>query len=215
MTLSYPANRGWDLRANVRFFGQAGTGIGDTPQVIVELWKGKKAKGKVIGKLHIPVRGPTWSGAWPKGKLPNGTYTARVKQTDDAGHTTLTAPHTFSILTAPTTIGLLVSVNRAGKATIPINCLAFPGNSCTGTVLVVTQGSFRTTTGGPAGRLQVLFAHVTIQGNQTRLVSGRVPGLAAAVLRRGKSVKVRVTTSLTWSGGTTHADSATRQLKIE
>src|SRR5207248_1255447 len=83
-----------------------------------------------------------------------------------------------------------------------------PGNSCAGTVLVVTQGSFRTTTGGPAGQLRVLFAYVTIQGNQTRLVSGRVPGLVAAVLRRGKSVRVRVTTSLTWSGGTTHAASA-------
>src|SRR5947209_8165589 len=97
----------------------------------------------------------------------------------------------------------------------PINCLAFPGNSCTGTVLVVTKGSFRTTSGGPAGQLRVLFAYVTIQGNQTRLVSGRVPGLSAAVLRRGKSVTVRVTTSLTWSGGTTHADSAIRRLKIQ
>ena len=214
-TLAYPAKGGWDLRADVRFFGQAGTVVGDTPSVVVELWRGKRAKGRVIGKLRIPVRGPTWSGTWPKGRLANGTYTARVVQTDDAGHTTLTAPHTFSIVTAPTTIGLLVSVGRSGKATIPINCLAFPGNSCTGTVLVVTKGSFRTTSGGPAGQLRVLFAYVTIQGNQTRLVSGRVPGLAAAVLRRGKSVTVRVTTSLTWSGGTTHADSAIRQLKIQ
>ncbi len=214
-TLAYPAKGGWDLRADVRFFGQAGTVVGDTPSVVVELWRGKLAKGRVIGKLHIPVRGPTWSGSWPKGRLPNGTYTARVMQTDDAGHTTLTAPHTFSIVTAPTTIGLLVSVSRSAKATIPINCLAFPGNSCTGTVLVVTQGSFRTTSGGPAGQLRVLFAYVTIQGNQTRLVSGRVPGLVAAVLRRGKLVKVRVTTSLTWSGGTTRADSGIRQLKIQ
>jgi hypothetical protein len=199
----------------VRFFGQAGTVVGDTPSVVVELWKGKRAKGRVIGKLHIPVRGSTWSGTWPRRRLPNGTYTARVIQTDDAGHTTLTSPHTFSIVTAPTTIGLLVSVNRSARATIPINCLAFPGNACTGTVLVVTKGSFRTTSGGPAGRLRVLFAYITINGNQTRLVSGRVPGLVAAVLRRGKSVKVRVTTSLTWSGGTTHADSAIRQLKIQ
>lgn len=214
-TLVYPARGGWNLRADVRFYGQAGTVVGDTPSVVVELWRGKQAKGRVIGKLHIPVRGPTWSGTWPKGRLANGTYTVRVMQTDDAGHTTLTPPHTFSIVTAPTTIGLLVSVGRSGKATIPINCLAFPNNSCAGTVLVVTQGSFRTTAGGPAGQLRVLYAYVTIPGNQTRLVSGRVPGLVAAVLRRGKSVKVRVTTSLTLSGGTTRADSGIRQLKIQ
>jgi hypothetical protein len=215
LSLSYPANGGWNLRADVRFFGQAGTVVGDTPWVVVSLWRGKHAKGRVIGKLHIPVRGPTWSGTWPKGRLRNGTYTAQVVQTDDAGHTTRTTPHTFSIVTAPTTIGLLVSVGRSGIAKIPINCLAFPNNTCTGTVLVVTNGAFRTTTGGPAGRLRILYAYVTIQGNQTRLVSGRVPRLVAAVLRRGKSVKVRVTTSLKWSGGTMHSDSAIRKLKIE
>lgn len=215
LTLSYPAKGGWNLRADVRFFGRAGTVVGDTPRVLVELWRGKKAKGKVIGKRYISVRGPTWSGTWPRGRLRNGAYTARVMQTDDAGHTTLTAPHTFSIVTAPTTIGFLVSVGKSGKATIPINCLAFPDNTCSGTVLVVTKGNFRTTTGGPAGRLRVLFAYVRMQGNQTRLVGGRVPGLVAAVLRRGKSVKVRVTTSLTWSGGMTHTNSAIRQLKIQ
>ncbi len=214
LALNYPAKGGWDLSSRVTFLGQAGTALGDNPRLVVELWKGKKAKGHVIGKLHLPVRSSSWSGVWPR-RLPNGPYTVRVMQTDDAGHTAATSPRTFSIVTAPTTIGFLASVNRSGRASIPINCLAPPGASCTGTVLVLTSGSFRTTSGGPAGRLRVLFAYVSIPAGQTKLVSGRVPGFVSAVLRGGKAVTVRVRTSLVWSGGTTHVSSGNRRLKIE
>jgi hypothetical protein len=214
LTLTYPAKGGWDLSRRLTFLGQAGTVLGDTPSVVVELWKGKRAQARVVGKLHIPVSGPKWSGVWPK-RLPNGPYTVRVIQTDDAGHTTLTSPRTFSAVTSPTTIGLLASVNRSGKASIPINCLAPPGSTCTGTVLVLTSASFRTTSGGPAGRIRILFAYVSIPTGQTKLAAGRVPGFVRAVLRGGKSVTVQVKTSLTWSGGTTHASAANRRLKIE
>jgi hypothetical protein len=214
LTLAYPVKGGWDLSRRLTFLGQAGTGVGDTPSVVIELWKGKRAKGHLVGKFHIPVRGPNWSAVWPK-RLPNGPYTVRVMQTDDAGHTTLTAARTFSAVTSPTTVGLLATVNRSGRASIPINCLAPPGSICTGTVLVLTSASFRTTSGGPAGRLRILYAYVSIPTGQTKLVTGRVPGFVRAVLRGGKSVTVRVKTSLTWSGGTTHASAANRRLKIE
>jgi hypothetical protein len=210
LTFIYPANSGWDAGKHIKFSGQAGTALGDTSSVDVQLWPGKRAQGRVIGTLHIPVRGTTWSGSWPK-RLPYGRYTAIVRQTDDAGHTTTTPAHTFSLLkTPPTTIGFPVSLSRSRTATVPVSCIAPASTTCTGTVLVVTKKKFRTRPGGPAGPLRVVFVYVSISGSQTRLVTGSVSGPVASVLRRQRSVKVRVMVSLT--GGTTRNPSADRLL---
>jgi hypothetical protein len=196
-TLTYPANTGWFAGKRIKFSGQAGTALGDTSEVDVQLWPGKRAQGRVIGTLHIPVRGSTWSGSWPV-RLPYGKYTAVATQTDDAGHTTRTGPHTFSLLkTPPTTVGFPVSLSRSRMATVPVSCIAPASATCTGTVLVLTKRSFRTSAGGPAGPLRLLFAYVSIPGNQTRFVTRPVSGAVATVLRRLRSVTVRVNASLT------------------
>jgi hypothetical protein len=210
VTFIYPASSGWDAGKHIKFSGQAGTALGDTSSVVVTLRPGKRVAGQVIGQLHIPVRGTTWSGSWPK-RLPYGRYTAIATQTDDAGHTTTTSAHTFSLLkTPPTTIGFPVSLSRSRTSTVPVSCIAPASTTCTGTVLVVTKRSFRTRRGGPAGPLRVLFVYVSIPGSQTRLVTGPVSGPVASVLRRQRSVTVRVMASLT--GGTTRNPSADRQL---
>jgi hypothetical protein len=197
LTLTYPAHTGWFAGKKITFSGQAGTALGDTSEVDVQLWPGRRAQGKVIGTLHIPVRGSTWSGTWPV-RLPYGRYTAIATQTDDAGHTTTAPAHTFSLLKhPPATIGFPVSLSRSRMATVPIACLAPLGRTCSGTVLVVTKRRFRTSRGGPAGPLRVLFVFVSIPGQQTRFVTGSVSGSVASVLRRQRSTTVRVTASLT------------------
>jgi hypothetical protein len=207
LTLTYPAHTGWFAGKRITFSGQAGTALGDTSEVDVQLWQGRRAQGKAIGTLHIPVRGSTWSGTWPV-RLPYGKYTAIATQADDAGHTTTAPAHTFSLLKhPPTTIGFPVSLSRSRKATVPVACLASTGKTCTGTVLVVTKKSFRTKAGGPAGPLRVLFAYVSIPGQQTRFVTASVSGSVASVLRRQRSTMVRVTASLS-----NRAASAFRQL---
>jgi hypothetical protein len=197
MTFIYPASSGWNAGKFIKFSGQAGTALGDTSEIDVQLWRGKRAQGNVIGTLHVPVRAATWTGTWPV-RLPYGKYTAIATQTDDAGHTTTTGAHTFSLVkTAPRTIGFPVSLNRARTATVPISCLAPASTTCTGTVLVVTKKKFRTKAGGPAGPLRVLFVYVSMPGSQTRLVMGSVSGAVASVLRRQRSVTVVVTASFT------------------
>jgi hypothetical protein len=197
LTLTYPAHTGWFAGKRIRFSGQAGTALGDASELDVQLWQGRRAQGKPIGTLHIPVRGSTWSATWPV-RLPYGKYTAIATQTDDAGHTTTAPAHTFSLLKhPPTTIGFPVSLSRSRKATVPIACLSPAGKTCTGTVLVVTKKRFRTKAGGPAGPLRVLFVYVSIPGQQTRFVTGSVSRSVASVLRRQRSTTVRVTASLT------------------
>ena len=75
---------------------------------------------------------------------------------------------------------------------------------------MVTKKRFRTTRGGPAGQLRVLFAYVSIPGSQTRFVTGLVPGSVASVLRRLRFVTVRVAASL--AGNATRNASADMKL---
>jgi hypothetical protein len=204
LTLTYPAHTGWFAGKRIQFWGQAGTALGDGSEVDVQLWQGTRPQGAAIGTLHIAVRGSTWSGTWPA-RLPYGKYTAIATQTDDAGHTTTAPAHTFSLVKhPPTTVGFPVSLSRSRKATVPVACLAPLGKTCTGTVLVLTKGRFRTRPGGPAGQLRVLFAYVSIPGNQTRFVTAPVTGPVATVLRRLRSATVRVSASLSTRSSTVY-----------
>jgi hypothetical protein len=206
LTLTYPAHTGWFAGKHIKLFGQAGTALGDSSEVDVQLWPGKRAQGKAIGTLHIQVSGSTWSGTWPA-RLPYGRYTAIATQTDDAGHTSTAPAHTFSLVKhPPTTIGFPVSLSRSRRAAVPISCLAPASTTCTGTVLVVTKRSFRPKRGGPAGPLRVMFVYVSIPGQQTRFVTGQVSGAVASVLRRQNSVAVKVTASLRGAPRTASAD---------
>ena len=93
----------------------------------------------------------------------------------------------------PHVIGPKLTLDRSGFATIKIGCTALSG-SCSGNVLVLTIGRFRTVHGGPVGRLRVMFAYVTVPAGQTIVVRRAVLGPVARVLRRypgiGLSVKV-------------------------
>jgi hypothetical protein len=207
LTMSHPYAGGAIPRSNLYFSGGAGDALGDSPTVSVSLYRGANVNGRALGTRTVNVSGSSWSLRWSK-KLKNAIYTVRAVQTDDAGHTAQVT-HTFIVVPAPTTVGLFVSLSRGDVGSIPITCLASSG-TCSGTVLVVTKRSYRTSSGGPSGRLRVLFAYVHIGAGGTRNVRGSVPGSVAAVLRRRGGVKVKVTTKFSTEG----TSSATRSLKL-
>lgn len=207
LTLDQPAAGAPVSAARLLFSGQAGEALGDSGTVTVTLYRGRKPAGRAFGQRTAQVRAGSWSLGWGR-RLSRGTYTVTVTQTDDAGHTARRS-HTFVIVPGPTTVGGLVLLSPSGQATIPIGCLAASG-TCTGTVLVVTVDSFRTTPGGPYGPLKVMFVYVQIPAGSAETVRGAVPGPVARVLRRSRGAAVRVTVSLAPTGTV----SAIRELRL-
>jgi hypothetical protein len=206
LTVNHPGPGGAIARTDLDFSGQAGDNPGDSPTISVSLYRGAKAKGRALGKRTVNVTGSTWSLRWNK-KLKDGIYTISAVQTDDVGHTTRVT-HTFIVVPTPTTVGIAVTLSRSGVASIPISCLASSG-TCSGTVLAVTKGSYRTSSGAPSGHLRVLYAYVQISAGDGQTVRGRVPRAVAALLRRRKNVKIKVTTSFSGVG----TSSAVRSVK--
>jgi hypothetical protein len=166
VTIEKPVSGASTNDATPTLSGAAGTATGDSPFVTVQLYKGSSAKGRVIGTMQVRASGSQWSGRW-RHTLDLGLYTARAKQTDDAGHTGYSKPHTFQIVPGPSVIGSQVTLDRANTANLAITCIATAGGTCTGTVLVVTAQSMQAVPGGPSGQIRVLFAYVRIAGGQT------------------------------------------------
>jgi hypothetical protein len=180
------------------FTGTAGNALGDSTLITVVVYNGHKASGTPVGTMPITRTGATWSAVWTH-PLKLGTYTAVAKQSDDAGHTTVTPAVTFQIVPGPNAIGTLVTMSRHGQPTarVSITCIAPPGETCSGSVLVITKGRYRAMPGGPIGQLQVLFAYVSVPSGQTTVVTRPVNAAVARLLRRSAPVKVEVSASLT------------------
>jgi hypothetical protein len=207
LTLFQPPADVWVGRSRLSFSGNAGHALGDSKKVTLELHRGKSAAGTLVGTRDVTVHKGSWSTKW-RG-LPLGYYTAVATQTDDAGHTTRTAPHTFRVVSKTTAFGSSVTV-AGNVANVVVGCLA-PGNqSCRGTVLIVTKHSYRTASGGPSGPLEVLFANVRIPGGTMGVISGRVPRPVVRVLTRLRHVQVTVTSKFSNAG----TRSASRVLRV-
>ena len=213
LTLTTPAGGASVGRASIEFGGQAGNELGDSSIITVILYHGTRAKGHPIGRHQVQASGPSWVSGWPRG-LKLGFYTAVATQSDDAGHTTRTSPHTFLLVPTSKTIGSLLTMTRTGAVSAPVSCLAPSTQTCTGTVLVVTQASFQTTPGGPTGPLEVLFANVQIPGGTTQIIKGTAAGPVASALAHMHNVPVVVTVKLSKSGGGAIDLSGNRTLKI-
>jgi hypothetical protein len=197
LTLDHPPGDVWIGRDRLSFSGHGGNELGDAHKVTLQLYKGQSASGTLVGSRSVKVRHGTWSTGW-KG-LHLGYYTAVATQSDDAGHTTRTSPHTFRLVSRTAAFGSSVTV-AGNVANVVIGCLAPSSQSCRGTVLIVTKHSYRTTRGGPSGPLEVLFAKVRIPGGAMAVISGRVPSSVVGVLRRLRHVQVIVTSKLSNSG---------------
>ena len=207
LTLDRPPGDVWIGRKNLVFSGRAGNELGDASRVTLSLYRGQSTGGSLVGNRDVSVQGSSWSTGWPGLNL--GYYTVVATQSDDAGHTTRTTAHTFRLVSRTTAFGSGVTV-AGDDASIPIGCLAASDQSCRGTVLIVTKGSYRTAPGAPSGPLEVLFANVRIPGGAMGVISGRVPGSVLGVLRRLRHVPVTVTSKLSNSG----RKSASRVLRV-
>ncbi|MHB8659167.1 MAG: Ig-like domain-containing protein [Solirubrobacteraceae bacterium] len=193
--------------------GVAGNVLGDSQLITVTLWSGGAASGRPYGTTSFGRDRGIWFGRWPK-PLRLGLYTVRASQRDDAGHTATTAAHTFLIVPPPSVVGAGVSVAQNGLILVPITCVAPAGEVCTGNVLIVTIRSFRPVFGGPAGRLLLLFASVSVPAGQTQVIRGRVGPDALRALRRGGNTRVAVTANLAWGGHPAQRFTATRLVRI-
>jgi hypothetical protein len=177
------------------FSGGAGDEPFDSSVVTVALYRGKTAAGTRLGTVQAGVSGSTWSARWP-GTLRPGVYTAVASQTDVVGHVGVSAAHTFRVLPLPPVIGDVATINRAGRVSVKIACNEPAGDSCTGTVLVLTRAKFQPLAGGPIGHLTVMFAYVHILAGQTPTITRKVLAPVAAVLRRHLKVKVTISANL-------------------
>jgi hypothetical protein len=187
------------------FSGRAGDALGDSPTVTVYVYRGSSSSSKLVGSDQVSANGSGWSATWPHA-LGYGQYTVVAVQTDDAGHTSRTTPETFTVAPAPKLIGTSTTLTRSGRASVAVGCLAGPGQTCTGTVLIVTRHSYRVSSGAPTGRLEVLFANVHIAGGQALVIRRFVSASVLRVLLRLHHVPVVVTVTLS---GTSHGPTRT------
>ncbi len=212
LTLTDPLGGGHLSQAAPIFMGAAGTALGDSEQVSLQLFHGAGTKAKNLGTKSVNDANGSWSLNWPA-HLALGTYTARVSQADDAGHTS-TITRTFEVVPANSAIGSLVSISNSGEVSLPVWCLAPSTETCTGTVLILTRQTYRTSGGGLAGRLRVMFAYVSIAGGRTITVERQVQADALHSLRRARKVPVVVVATLRSANGRTRSLGVTRVITV-
>jgi hypothetical protein len=212
LTVTTPAAGARTSDPRPTFAGAGGSALGDSSSVGVTLFSGGGTGGKNLGTAHATVASGRWSVRWGQ-SLKLGTYTLKARQSDDAGHTT-TVTRSFVIVPAPNVIGSSVSISRSGVASVPISCTAPDGHVCTGDVLVLTVKNYRTVTGGPAGKIRVLFAYVSIPGGTTQVVKRKIQSDALHALRHLNGVQAKVTTTLKDSGGPIKTVSAQRSVRL-
>jgi hypothetical protein len=189
LTFDQPAG---DAAINVGrtvFSGSAGRAAGDHPTVKLALYSGPLATGRPYATREIKSKGASWSYTWPK-PLPVGFYTAIVKQSDNAGHIVMLS-HTFLVTVLPHVIGYVLNLDKKGKVSIKITCPAEAG-FCVGDVLAVTSRRLQPVRGGPVGHVRLLFVHVRIRAGHTAVVTRKMGGGVASILRRNTPMQVRV-----------------------
>jgi hypothetical protein len=198
LTLAFPAAGESVPTPLPLFLGTAGDAPGDVGTITVTIYKGASAKGRRVGRATTTATGGKWVLLWHH-QLSLGIYTVVASQSDNAGHRALTPPHRFLIVPGSRLIGSTVRLSSSGTVSVPINCTAPTGSTCTGEVLIVTQSSFQPS-GGPSGRLRLLFQFVRIAGGKTGLAQAKVTPAVARILRAHAPLKVEVTLALRADG---------------
>lgn len=171
------------------FSGGVGTAVGDLPFVRLVLYSGSPATGSQAATRVIETDGSRWSYSWPHDLRP-GSYTAIAQQAHNAGHI-LTVERSFRVASPSRVIGGVLSLDREGRVSTAITCLAEAG-SCVGDVLALTAKPLQPVRGGPTGLIRLLFAHVAIAAGHTVTVSGRLPSAVTSALRRETPMRATV-----------------------
>ena len=87
------------------FSGNAGVAAGDDAALTLKLYSGSSASGSPIQTIAVTPTGATWK-ATVTTPLGEGTYTARVEQSDKAGNIGRSTASTFAIFTTPPPLSL-------------------------------------------------------------------------------------------------------------
>jgi hypothetical protein len=87
------------------FSGGAGVAAGDIGSVTLKIYPGNVASGTPASTVSVTQHGGTWN-ASPGEDLPDGTYTAEVEQSDEAGNTGVSLPSTFTVDTSSPAVSL-------------------------------------------------------------------------------------------------------------
>ena len=98
VTLAAPANGSTTTDATPAFTGEAGDAPGDATGVSVEIRSG----GTLVQTLTTTRAGTAWS--VDAAALPNGSYSARAVQLDQAGNTGASETHTFTVAVPQVTV---------------------------------------------------------------------------------------------------------------
>lgn len=212
LTFIEPADGG--VAANTRpvFWGAAGTEPGDAALVKLRLYSGPLTIGKPRATVTARVADGTWVYTWP-GTLPLGLYSAVAQQSDNAGHTTVSAVHTFLISVVPPVLGYVLDLTAHNEVTVTVDCPSGPV-ACTGDVLATTQTKLQPFPGGPKGSVRLLFVHVRIRAGKSTLVRRAVSARVAAALRRRRVVEVRLGAILSNGPGPAIKASGRRLLSV-
>jgi CSLREA domain-containing protein len=100
VTLDDPADDATIGDTTPTYDGTAGDASGDLLPVTVKVYAGTEATGTPVQTLVIDRTGTTWTVDGTDALAP-GTYTARAEQSDNAGNTGFSEPHTFTIASGP------------------------------------------------------------------------------------------------------------------
>ncbi|MGH2922047.1 MAG: LamG-like jellyroll fold domain-containing protein, partial [Gaiellaceae bacterium] len=100
VVLSAPADGSSTADVTPAFSGTAGTAIGDSTTVTVQIFAGPDTSGTLVQTLTA-TRAGTGSYSTDADTLALGTYTARSQQSDAAGNVGLSTANTFTVTEAP------------------------------------------------------------------------------------------------------------------
>ena len=145
VTLTAPADDSWTNDTTPIFAGTAGTDVGDSDTVTVEIYDGTSVSGDPVEVLTT-TRSSS-DGFWSvvaSPALAEGTYVAFAEQFDDTGNSGVSAARTFTVDTTPSLVSLAQPLDgNAGTDTTPsISGTAgtAAGDSATVTVKVYSGG---------------------------------------------------------------------------
>ena len=120
VSLTAPAN-GATTGPTPTFSGAAGTAPGDSSTITVNVYSGSDPSGTLEQTLTTTQSSGSWS-VPASAELPDGTYTARAEQLDDASNLGLSTPSTFTVTTAditPPAVSLTEPANGASTGPTP------------------------------------------------------------------------------------------------
>ncbi len=96
--------------------GGAGAAAGDDSTVTVKIYEGDSTSGSLVRTVGGTVNGSTWT-AGPVASLADGTYTAQVSQSDEAGNIGSSSAVTFTVDTTAPSVSMHTVASPTNDAT--------------------------------------------------------------------------------------------------